>query len=182
MRLMRPPSTRPMFPDQLLGLSLPERELKPRDLAAFARAACKGVDWELLEPFLRFDPTKYARVQLCTTRHWELVAMCWLPGQGTRVHDHGGCCGASVVLAGSRIETSFRRRQGRLQRSTQRRLEIGEAMFERESTVHQVENRTRRRAISLHLYTPPLGDVRVFEPRGDGRMTTAAEALGLPPP
>lgn len=184
MRVMRPTraSLRSLSPEQLLGVSLPDRPLTARDLSGWARRAAASVDLDRLEPFLRFDPAQYARIPLFTRRHWELVAMCWLPGQGTRVHDHGGSSGASLLLSGTLVETSYVIRAGRLRRVMLRRVKAGEAILESVSTIHQVANRSKRPAISLHLYSPPLGEVQVFEARTPAKARAAAEALGLPPP
>lgn len=182
MRIVRPrrPSATRLAADRPLGIPLPARGLGPQELTEWTRVASRSLDWSGLEPLLRFDPGAYARIPLCTTSHWELVAVCWLPGQGTPIHDHGGCCGASLVLAGALTETTYRISAGRLQRLRRRRLVKGQAMLERAPTIHQVENRSRSKAISLHLYSPPLGEVRVF---GDAECRrVAAEALGLPPP
>ncbi|MFN7135572.1 MAG: cysteine dioxygenase [Myxococcales bacterium] len=166
---------RPLFPDQLLGTSLPERTLTPAELAAWARRVRTArLDWALLAPFLRFEAERYARIPLAVSRHWELVLVSWLPGQASAVHDHGGSHGASVLLAGALLETSFRRQGRRLVPVRRRRVQRGQAMLEGHGGIHRVANDAERPAISLHLYSPPLCDVRVYPEPGPARVEDRA--------
>ncbi len=56
---------------------------------------------ELVEAHLHFDPERYARNLILRTQAFELLALCWLPGQQTIIHDHGGSVGAARVFRGN---------------------------------------------------------------------------------
>src|SRR5690349_8054593 len=91
-------------PETLLGFPLPEPGAAGVS-AADARAILKGlkalkVDWTLFGPHIAFDPNGYFRKRLFRDRDWEMLMLCWLPGQKTVIHDHGGSWGATAVLSG----------------------------------------------------------------------------------
>jgi hypothetical protein len=64
------------------------------DHVAIARDfAGRHDDWPLAP---RFDPRQRWYHRLATTDQYEVWLLTWLPGQGTDLHDHGGCAGALV--------------------------------------------------------------------------------------
>jgi predicted metal-dependent enzyme (double-stranded beta helix superfamily) len=144
------------------GLVLPQRPPeghRMEDLHELARRACFGPEaWAVLAPHLAFDARQYRRVRLFRNEHWEGLLLCWLPGQQTCVHDHGGSVGLSFVLAGTLTEERWDLAgEGRpltcLGTGVQAR---GEAAVEQVETIHRVSNHSCEPAISLHVYSRPL--------------------------
>jgi predicted metal-dependent enzyme (double-stranded beta helix superfamily) len=56
---------------------------------------------------VRFDPSSPYRVGVYSDDAWEVELGAWLPGQGTRTHEHVGRRGALLVLQGVLTETTW---------------------------------------------------------------------------
>ena len=145
-----------------IGLALPPLPKgghDPAQLVALARRLAIGCEaWSQLAPYIAFDARSYRRVRLFRDADWEGLLLCWLPGQATAVHDHGGSTGLSFVLSGTLTEERWRREgEGRplatLGSGTQGR---GDAAVELLDTIHRVSNKSDEPAVSLHVYSPPL--------------------------
>ena len=156
--------------EPLVGVALPPRPHGGHaavDLVNLARRLHLGPSgWELLAPHVAFDARQYRRVRLFRNDHWEALLLCWLPGQATSVHDHGGGVGITLMLAGSlREERWALAGAGQPLRPVgTESLEAGLATVELAPTIHMMVNDTRAPAISLHVYSPPLSVLGAYDP------------------
>lgn len=159
-----------LSPKALLGFDLPKRRqdgLAPADQRELLkRLKSYAVDWKLLGPHLGFEDAGYFRKRLYRDREWEMLLLCWLPGQTTVIHDHMTSWGATLVLAGEVTESLFRwRGEGRpLERKVARSLGVRKTTVETVTTLHKVENASKMPAVSLHLYSPPLKLLNSYDP------------------
>lgn len=139
------------------GLPLPPM---PTSAASLARAAgwlrSVPLDWARIGAAIAFAPDGYARHTLAIEDGWEIALCCWLPGQGSLLHDHGLSVGIVRLLAGSLTETRYRPVECRLIEEPPRTFVAGETMCEERDAFHQVSVAGPGPAISLHLYNPPL--------------------------
>lgn len=126
--------------------------------------AALRLDWRWVGQAVCFDEEGYHRQLLLEAPDFALLVITWLPGQGSPIHDHGGAEGLTRVLAGTLAETLFEPVGARARPVRQRSHAAGAVFLEREDTLHQVRNATRRPAVSLHLYRPGLTEMRVFAP------------------
>ena len=151
-----------------VGLKLPQRCIIG-DFAAQARltAALADLrwDWSLLAPFICFSPSGYVRRRLYVGDLWEVLLMCWLPGQGTRVHDHGQCVGFTRTIFGELTEVTYRQseRNKPLRRVAVSKLSENTIGHETSRTIHRVSNEQKMPALSLHLYSPPLRRYNAYD-------------------
>ncbi len=158
-------------PRQLLTLPLPPQtapRLAPAELRDFMRLFKREVIcWARLGPHVAYSPDGYVRKRLFRNNQWEMLLLCWLPGQKTVIHDHGGSWGASRVLAGSLHESLFRWRESAstITRLRGRTVKTAQVTIESNATVHQVGNDGAVPAISLHLYSPPLVEFHSYNPQ-----------------
>ncbi|HKC25120.1 MAG TPA: cysteine dioxygenase family protein [Thermoanaerobaculia bacterium] len=159
-----------LSPAELLGLALP-----PRPEAGHAPEEIRSVldelgrkkpSWELLGPHVAFAPEGYLRKRLYRDEHWEMLLLCWLPGQTTVVHDHGGSWGTMLVLSGRLDERQYRSHgEGSpLTMCQLRRFGPQDVALETVETIHKNENRDDAPAISLHFYSPPLRVLNSYDP------------------
>ena len=97
--------------ESLLGFALPPRPPEghtPAELHAIAQRLQLGRRaWQVLAPYLIFDPRSYRRVRLWRDDDWEALVLCWLPGQHTAIHDHGASTGLAYVLMGTLHEARY---------------------------------------------------------------------------
>jgi cysteine dioxygenase len=130
--------------------------------ALASRFAHARLDWRRLAAALRFDLSGYHRGVLFRGAGHELLLASWLPGQASPIHDHGGSEGVTRILTGSLEETRFERVGACARPVAARAWGPGSILVERGDTLHQVRNAFHRPAVSLHLYRPPLAELRVY--------------------
>lgn len=145
-----------------VGPGGPDPETQKALLAALATAQ---VDWNLFGGHLAFDPECYVRRRLFRNDSWEMLLLCWLPGQKTAIHDHGDSWGATVVLTGDLVESQYRwQGEGRpMLHRADAALGTHQITVETHDTIHVVSNRSAAPAASLHLYSPPLAFLHAYE-------------------
>src|SRR5262245_10777756 len=91
--------------DRLLASPAASRALDAEEMLAFGRS----VDLEKLDltGYCEFSEARYARNQILLTEHFELVVICWHPGQASSIHDHGRSNCLYVVAQGQMQEEMF---------------------------------------------------------------------------
>ncbi|GIG59113.1 hypothetical protein Lfu02_34850 [Longispora fulva] len=100
------------------------------------------------------DPTSYRQhvLHVEDDGSFSLVALVWLPGQATCVHDHVSWCVVGTYL-GEEEETSYRVVRGHLVPVRTTRTPRGAASFlVPPGDIHTVRNASDGLAISLHVY------------------------------
>jgi rhodanese-related sulfurtransferase len=85
----------------------------------------------------------------------DIWVISWLPGQSTGFHDHGGSSGAFVVATG--ILEEHHPDEGT------RVIHPGEPRAFGPEYTHDVRNVSLAPAISIHAYSPPLGEMNEYE-------------------
>ena len=114
------------------------------------------LDVEDLREHLRTTSDGYQRNVLKHTEHYELVVICWRPGQETAIHDHTGSDCAYRVLEGDVKETLYHiDDDGFAHPVSERSHEVGTVIATAEDDVHSLFNDGPADASNLHIYTPP---------------------------
>jgi predicted metal-dependent enzyme (double-stranded beta helix superfamily) len=157
------PSPAHVDPNELLGFPLPRPSRKggiSADALANLRLELKELRlrlrWDILEPYMEFRQNSYVRKPLFRDETWDVVAIFWLPGQLTRVHDHNKSTGEVAVLCGEMVEEVFSWRGGTIpMKEHDRTVTAGGVMIETDSMIHRV-SAVRGPGITLHFYSPPL--------------------------
>jgi cysteine dioxygenase len=118
---------------------------------------------ELVEAHLHFDPQRYARNLIVRTQAFELLALCWFPGQQTVIHDHGGSVGAVRVYRGNLTSRLFAAPDGKPARMTDVDIVApgGLAAVDRHH-IHQLANPGPEELVTIHVYSPPLRTISQF--------------------
>ncbi len=158
------PRPRRFLAEELLGWRLPVTPDEVPSLPELSeRLRASRIDWRLVDALTCFQPHHYTRRTLARTPGCELLLVCWAPGQASRVHDHGGSYGASLVLRGELEETRFAWTDTRLEPSVLTCARRGEVLLEQQETIHRMDNRSGRGAVTLHLYAPPMSGMTSYE-------------------
>jgi predicted metal-dependent enzyme (double-stranded beta helix superfamily) len=117
---------------------------------------------------VRHSPVERIYVRLHLDEHLELWVICWSQRQDTGFHDHDGSRGAVAVLGGALAE---------------RRLAVGgpppptaihpsgAAFSFGAAHIHDVSQTGSGLATSLHVYSPPLGEMGFYEVGPDGTLS-----------
>ena len=138
------------------------------------------LDDALVGAHVRFCDDHYARNLICRTTQFELLVLCWKPGQASTIHDHAGSLNVTRVYSGDLTSRSFRRRDGGHGVATVGGAATGElprgpvdlvdeqvlagagAAWVDRGEIHQLGNWSREGLITVHFYAPPLVDIVVY--------------------
>ena len=140
-----------------------ERDARGRGAAKrLSDYAAAHSDWQTRA---RFDPAVYTRNLIRRNEQFELLVLCWSPGQVSPIHDHAGEHCWMAVLAGEIEEQHFHvecpgaaLRAGRAKVFTAGQV----AYIEDEIALHRVRP-LGSAAVSLNLYARPIDVCSVFE-------------------
>jgi predicted metal-dependent enzyme (double-stranded beta helix superfamily) len=120
--------------------------------------------WERL---VRMDPDNRWHQRLYSAADYDVWLESWLPGQATGWHDHAGTAGVLVVARGELEE-----RVSVLNGVFTQVRHVPEGMARRmgRRQVHNLANASLAPAVSIHVYSPPLGATRGYEIGAMGLM------------
>jgi len=150
-------------------------------LAAFTELALRlDLDDALVGAHVSFCDDHYARNLVCRTPAFELLVLCWKPGQRSTIHDHAGSLNVTRVYSGDLTSRTFRRRDGGsgvtevggaatgelphgpVELIDERVLAgTGAATVDR-GEIHQLGNEAVAGLVTVHLYAPPLTHIVVY--------------------
>jgi len=107
----------------------------------------------------------YQRNVVKNSEFYELVAICWTPGQETPIHDHVGSDCAFLIVDGVSTETIYEtNEEGLAYPINVRHYQPGEVCAAEEPDIHRVSNDTNSELVNLHIYTPPLHAYNIYAP------------------
>jgi len=123
------------------------------------------VNLEALRTCIGYADDGYQRNVIKKSEHYELVAICWTPGQQTPIHDHVGSDCAFLIVDGVSTETIYEADEEGLVRPINiRHYQPGEVCAAEEPDIHRVSNNTDSELVNLHIYTPPLHAYNIYAP------------------
>ena len=135
---------------------------------------------ELVGNRIAFAADTYARNLVCRTPFFELLVLCWRPGQESTIHDHGGSLNAIRVYSGELTSRTFRRTGGPFssagpvtQDDETRVPADGPIIGLDRGGIHQLANTAADDLITVHVYAPALMELNVYS-------TTSAEVVRRP--
>ncbi len=149
--------------------------------AAFNDMALRlDLDDALVGARVSFSDDHYARNLVCRTPAFELLVLCWKPGQASTIHDHAGSLNVTRLYLGELTSRTFRRRDGgrgvtkvggaasgELPRGPVELIDeqvlagAGAATVDR-GEIHQLANQSEAGLVTVHLYALPLTDIVVY--------------------
>jgi quercetin dioxygenase-like cupin family protein len=144
------------------------RDLTPREIrGAVARLALRPDAWS---PLVRHDPEERIYEEIYRDEHLSAWLICWMPGQGTGLHDHAGSAGAVTVASGAVLE----QRLGPLGDLLGNVYSRGEVFDVTSGVVHRVRHHGVAPATTLHAYSPPLDAMGSYVERDGGGLERIA--------
>jgi hypothetical protein len=162
-----PVSLTPSFAIGVLAEALPEgRSLTIGECAAAAEAASSVYDLDLLVDFEKGERTY---TQLWRTPYSEAYAIGWKQSGDTGFHDHDGSVGAVHVVRGTVAEEHI------LLRPTgdwlaRVEFDCGETFRFDGAHIHRMRHAAGDIALTVHVYSPPLGRAGAYELASDGTL------------
>jgi uncharacterized NAD(P)/FAD-binding protein YdhS len=135
-----------------LGHAMQRVPLTPEDVAAYVQPT----------------PQSYSRVPVAVRDAYDLLVMTWLPGQASAPHDHSGSICALRVVQGEAVEGCYRvAPDGYVDLQFETPVRRGEVLTGQDAGVHTIRNSSQKGEwlVTVHVYSPPLRDIRMFRPR-----------------
>jgi hypothetical protein len=114
---------------------------------------------------VRFDPAHYVRHPVLLWDDWEVMIIGWESGQATPVHDHRGVLGGMATLSGSLLEERFTTPDSVPLLVDSRVRPEGDLCETGATVLHRLIPKSPR-AVSLHIYRPPLRTMGIWDQRG----------------
>lgn len=105
-----------------------------------------------LQALKEFRDNHYARHLVFKSDNVEILVVCWKPGQGSPIHDHGSSDGLMIILEGEITNTSYDS-NGQKVTTVWTPGDVGHTPV---GVRHEVVNRSDKEVVSLHVYAPPL--------------------------
>jgi predicted metal-dependent enzyme (double-stranded beta helix superfamily) len=139
---------------------------------------------------VRFNPHQYMRHPILLWEDWEVMLIAWESGQITPIHDHRGVMGGMAILSGSLSEERFTTPDNLPKLSDDRVRPAGDLSEIGPTVLHRLAPTTPR-AVSLHIYRPPLRTMGIWDAEGmreirpsafdvEEEVLARAAAAGLP--
>jgi cysteine dioxygenase len=172
--------------DFLAGLQALEKEpITTSRVSQFVAVMQPSPD--ALAPYLFWNPERYTRNLIYRDGLFEVLALCWFPGQQTPIHSHNGQLGWVTVVQGELVCRNYRfaRSSVRQQKAIPASHEPGASrpvevellnsavcaadgtvsLVDRRQTTHQIVNleRSRLGSVSLHVYSKPIDSCVLFD-------------------
>ncbi|HTD52283.1 MAG TPA: cysteine dioxygenase family protein, partial [Thermoanaerobaculia bacterium] len=104
---------------------------------------------------VRFSSERYMRHPVLLWDDWEIMLIAWESGQVTPIHDHRGVMGGMAILSGSLSEERFTTPDRVPKLIDDRVRPEGDLSEIGPTALHRLFPKTPR-AVSLHIYRPPL--------------------------
>ena len=115
-------------------------------------------------PYAFWSSEHYTRNCIIREPEYELILLCWEPGQETPIHCHGGEECWVYIMDGQIEETHFQFDEGQLKLESLSKLNSGEKSFMTDDIgYHMLVNNTKNRAMSLHLYMETIDTCTVYD-------------------
>ncbi|MBD2460551.1 cysteine dioxygenase family protein [Oscillatoria sp. FACHB-1407] len=132
---------------------------------------------DLFQQHIAFCNQGYRRTLVCRTSRFDMLILCWKPGQSSTIHDHADSLNVTRVYRGeltSRLFEQVDSPQGRccpdlsvaavrLQR--EERLQRNALATVDRHQIHQLANTSDENLVTLHIYARPLKTIQIYCPQ-----------------
>ena len=122
---------------------------------------------------VRFSPHQYMRHPILLWEDWEVMLIGWESGQVTPIHDHRGVLGGMAVLSGSLAEERFTTSNRVPKLADDRVRPEGDLSDIGPTILHRLAPKSAR-AVSLHVYRPPLRTMGIWDESGMREIRASA--------
>jgi cysteine dioxygenase len=118
-------------------------------------------------PFCRWNDKHYTRNCITRTPEFELLLLCYEPGQRTSIHDHATEEAWMQPVTGAVIEERYEAfADGPLRKVSSAKLDPGSFSYLHSGhSIHRYVNLSSGRSITLNLYARPLQSWKVYDER-----------------
>jgi cysteine dioxygenase len=139
------------------------------------------IPFDDLQGFCSWNDKHYTRNCIVRTEGFELLLICYEPGQRTSIHDYDTEQAWVHPVVGSVVEERFELApNGSIRKVSSALLDTGSVSTLRKGrSIHRYINHTDERSITLNLYARPLNKWTVYD-EGSGGTRTDSSVAGPP--
>lgn len=138
----------------------------------------KATDWK---QFCKWSDKHYQRYLIEHSDDYELLLLCWSPGQSSSIHDHPNSHCWLTSACGQVKEVQYKRvhvekgKESLVIKTAETSVHRGQTSYINDNIgLHAVQcDASSERAVTFHLYSPPLRYMKVY----DAKYTQDIEAL-----
>ena len=110
-----------------------------------------------IELYCTWDKKKYCRNLVFKNESFEILVLCWDIQQKSEIHNHNNNHCFVKILNGRLIERKYNKNNKELILQKEKLLSQDEVIYSKNNNnYHSIGNYGAERAISIHLYMPPL--------------------------
>ncbi len=145
---------------------LVQQLLRHPDPAAYAETLARyAVPGRDLEPYIRWNARHYTRNCVVRNDDFELLVICYEPGQRTSIHDYDSQTAWVHVVQGEVLEERFDiAPSGAVKLLRESNLKPGAVeTLSSGNSIHRFTNQGPGRAVTLNLYAKPMSKWRVYD-------------------
>ncbi len=142
--------------------------LRHRDPSAYAEILERySVPTRDLEPYFRWNSRHYTRTCIHRNEDFELLVICYEPGQRTSIHDYDSQRAWVHTVTGEVVEERFDLLpDGGVKLKLEKHLHMGGVdTLQNGTAIHRFTNRGPERAVTLNLYAKPMSKWHVYDER-----------------
>jgi predicted metal-dependent enzyme (double-stranded beta helix superfamily) len=116
-----------------------------------------------IEEYISFSDRAYKRNIINVSTKCEVTVVCFMEGQATPIHDHGGSTGITIIQNGTMTEELFNKQStGMIAPKLKRTFQKNELSRVNLTTVHRVSNAHTEGFVSINIYFPPLTLMNIY--------------------
>ncbi len=116
-----------------------------------------------VEEYVIFSDQGYKRNIVHVSTKCEVTVLCFMEGQATPIHDHGGSIGITINQNGIMTEELFNKPStGMIAPELKRTFQKNELSPINLTTIHRVSNAHTEGLITINIYFPPLTLMNIY--------------------
>lgn len=129
---------------------------------------------ESLKPYIFFSDEFYTRNLIFKRPSYEILLLCWNPGQASPIHGHEGEKCWMRVEQGELIFENYNVKDfdGKLHIEQSTKVAGAVGFVDGPAIIHRVENLAPKPAMSLHLYARPFSKCDIFDEKNQIKKRT----------
>jgi predicted metal-dependent enzyme (double-stranded beta helix superfamily) len=116
-----------------------------------------------IEEYVIFSDQGYKRNIVYVSTKCEVTVLCFMEGQATPIHDHGGSIGITINQNGTMTEELFyKQTTGMIAPILKRTFQKNKLSPINLTTIHRVSNAHTEGLVTINIYFPPLTLMNIY--------------------
>jgi cysteine dioxygenase len=133
------------------------------------------IDTNDVTDYVRFESGGYSRNRIIKTDRFEVLVLCWKPGQKSKIHNHADSICAFKVIKGALTNTNYLQEGDNMCFTSAHKLSLSQhTVLSGVDNFHELANDYPGNAVSIHFYSPPIEHYQVANQENDRSLIEEA--------